>query len=158
MKPLDLAFLKEVLSYDAETGIFTWKSYRSRQARAGGNAGTVNAKNGYAYIGVERKRYLAHRLAWFYTHGKWPIDDIDHIDGVRTNNRIGNLREATRAQNLANTPGRKVTPKGVHFMKNRGTWNAKLANKHIGAYRTMEEAAEAYRTAATEAYGKFARF
>lgn len=146
------------LDFDPETGIFRHRRSIGRYAKVGGVAGSVNP-NGYRYISVGGRLYLAHRLAWLYLHKDFPEHDIDHVDGNRDNNAIANLRQATRSQNLANkvTPGRDI-PKGVHFMKNRGTWNAKIRNKHIGAFETMEEAAEAYRQAAISEYGEFARF
>jgi hypothetical protein len=142
-----------VLSYDPDTGVFIRKSN-------GNVAGTVNYKNGYRYISVKCQRYLAHRLAWFFIHKEWPPEDMDHINGKRDDNRLINLRLATRSQNLANKLSGRNTglPKGVHFMKNRGTWNAKINNKHIGAFRSVEEAAEAYRSEAIRIFGEFARF
>lgn len=155
---LDHTDLISQLDYNLETGVFTRKTGSNWQCAKGSVAGNINA-NGYRYISLRSKRYLAHRLAWFYVNGVWPENDIDHSDGNRDNNSFSNLREATRSQNLANTKHRGGdAPKGVHFMKNRGTWNAKIGNKHIGAFKTKEEAAEAYRVAATNKFGEFARF
>jgi hypothetical protein len=90
----------ELLSYDPETGEFRWKVDRRRGLK-GSLAGTTNS-DGYIQIMIDYKRYRAHRLAWLFTTGEWPSHDVDHIDGNAANNRIANLRIATRAENNQN--------------------------------------------------------
>lgn len=96
------ARLREVLHYDPATGIFTWRySRKGRPGKAGAVAGSV-CDRGYRYICIDRIKYLAHRLAWLYVHGEWPACEIDHRDGVRGANWIGNLRPATSTMNKQN--------------------------------------------------------
>lgn len=91
--------LHELFFYNADTGIFTNKSNRF----IGKQAGTLQ-KRGYSTIGIDGKRYYAHRLAWLYKNGELPSNEIDHINGVKSDNRIDNLRLATRSQNASNRP------------------------------------------------------
>ena len=86
--------VRYLLSYDADTGVFVWRVGRGG-TRAWSVAGTLHP-NGYVYIKIDGRLYLAHRLAWLYTHGAWPADQLDHRDGNKSNNCISNLREATR--------------------------------------------------------------
>ena len=89
--------LLTALQYDPETGHFTWQINHPR-VRRGMVAGAKNA-GGYVHIKVCGRDYYAHRLAWFFTFGRWPVDTIDHINGVKSDNRISNLRELSREQN-----------------------------------------------------------
>lgn len=98
---LTQAKLKELLEYDPISGVFRRK-INIGGAKIGDIAGTDNG-DGYMKIRVAGKSYKAHRLAWLYVMGRWPKNDIDHINGVRCDNRIINLREATRAENKQNT-------------------------------------------------------
>ena len=84
-------YLKEILEYNQETGVFTRKKKIS-SSNIGDVAGSVESQ-GYVIISIKNWPFKAHRLAWFYVHGKWPIDCIDHINGNRADNRIENLRE-----------------------------------------------------------------
>ena len=93
--------LRELLHYDSDTGVFTWRVYRSPGAKKGDVAGCVN-EGGYIATQVDRKHYLSHRLAWLYVYGAWPIDEIDHKDGNPANNHIANLRDVTRLTNSQN--------------------------------------------------------
>lgn len=102
-KPLvSLERLKEVLDYNASTGVFVWKVALSRRIRVGGVEGTVNhePRGGYCKICIDRRIYAAHRLAWFYTYGRWPDDELDHKNTDKVGNSINNLRECTRGENL----------------------------------------------------------
>jgi hypothetical protein len=83
--------LRERLRYDAETGAFT-RRVGSSNARAGDMAGSVHS-TGYVRISIDGGKYTAHHLAWLYVHGVWPSDQIEHINGKRSDNRIANLRE-----------------------------------------------------------------
>lgn len=151
--------LKEVLDYDPYTGVFTW-----RKARAGIAVGSVAGfvkRNGYIYIGIDKKYHRAHRLAWLYVHGNFPEADIDHINRVRNDNRITNLRAATRSENLQNRPKQSNNTSGVPgvcWHKRRQKWCAYIKHLgrevHIGYYNTLEEAATARASAKAE-YHKF---
>ena len=84
--------MKDLLNYDPDTGDFTWKVSTSNRVRVGQVAGTLR-HDGYIRIKVNGKLYLAHRLAWFFVYGVWPVEFLDHIDQDKSNNRINNLRE-----------------------------------------------------------------
>jgi hypothetical protein len=96
------ADLKQILDYDQNTGVFRWATRKCQRKRAGEIAGSVSNK-GYVMIGIDYKKYSAHRLAWLYVHGDWPAGEIDHINRDRTDNRISNLRVATRRQQIENS-------------------------------------------------------
>src|SRR5690349_15052213 len=92
-------YLKEILHYDPETGVFIWYTSRGH-CKAGNVAGSLNL--GYILIGICNFKYQAHRLAWLYMTGEWPTFEIDHKNGVSSDNRWENLREATRIINGQN--------------------------------------------------------
>lgn len=143
-----------ILSYDKETGLFTWMVSPRRGIAPGSVAGTVNL-NGYRIICIDGKKYRASRLAWFCAHGVWPNGEIDHRDRNRLNDAIANLREATSSQQKANRSannGREL-PKGVKRRYHK--FVARLGKKHIGSFGTVEEARMAYLNAAREEFGEF---
>lgn len=121
--------LKELLHYDPETGVFTRKVRTSNDVKVGDIAGSMTA-DGYIRIRVDGRRYLAHRLAWFHVYGTWPEDQLDHISGVRDDNRISNLREATNTQNCQNHKSPRCNSTsgylGVSFRKEIGRWHAHI--------------------------------
>lgn len=151
---LTQARLKELLKYDPETGEFTRRLGRRGYA-AGTRAGTAHPE-GYIVITIDRVRYLAHRLAWFYIHGVWPPADTDHINGKRADNRIANLRCATRAENSQNVRcSRRGSELGVlGVSRNRDKFRAciRIAGvpTHLGTFPTIEEAEQAYLRAKAE--------
>jgi hypothetical protein len=155
--------LKEVLSYDPQTGIFIWRVQLGWKGRIGQPAGTKQSR-GYVHIMIDRKMYLAHRLAWLYVKGHWPADQIDHLDCDRSNNSFCNLREATNSQNNQNRrkkPGSASMFKGVSWhVANRG-WEARIKcdgkQIRLGLFKTEEGAHAAYCKAAEEMFGDFAR-
>lgn len=160
---LTLNRLKELLYYDAETGLFTRKVGRSGpNARAGDIAGCDNGQ-GYVRIYVDGVPYKAHRLAWFYMTGEW-VDEVDHRDTDRSNNRWDNLREATRSQNRTNCAAYRNNTsgyKGVSFYKRTGKWKAQIQKEgrkiSLGYFETPEAAHAAYIDAANRLFGQFAR-
>lgn len=154
--------LKEVLRYDLETGVFRWACAIGNRAKEGAVAGCLRS-DGYCFIRIDGHPYAAHRLAWLYMHGVWPNLHIDHINRVRSDNRIENLREATRAQNQGNLPRYRNNTsgiKGVSLMKRDNKWRASIRvngkPKNLGHFNTKEEAAEVYRKAAIARWGEFA--
>lgn len=155
--------LRELLSYDEETGEFVWRVRRGGRAYAGTVAGTV-MKIGYRHIRIGGKFHYAHRLAWFYVHGRWPTHQIDHVDRDRQNNRISNLREATNAENGRNSiaaPRNTSGFKGVSWHRNCEKWKAQIKyngrQMHIGLFDSAEAAHDAYAIKAKKLHGKFAR-
>jgi hypothetical protein len=150
--------VRDLLHYDPETGVFKWREGSNRgrgtgNRRPGELAGHVDAAEGYLRIRVERLLIRAHRLAWFYVYGEWPQGQIDHINGIRSDNRIANLRDVPhhintqnqRAPNARNTTGFL----GVTFVKNRKEHyraQIKVAGKILclGHFSTPEEANEIY--------------
>lgn len=147
---IELEKLKELLNYNEGTGIFTWKKHKG--VKYGTIAGTIRP-DGYIQIGLLRKHYLAHRLAWFYVYGSWPIEEIDHINRVKNDNRIINLREATRLDNNINSNMPNETGyKGVRKTGKRFQSQINISSKQIylGIFDTAEEAHQAYLAAAVE--------
>lgn len=137
---LTQARLKEFLSYDPETGVFTnVKSGKGRKP-VGAVAGSPH-KHGYLSSMIDGKNYLHHRLAWFYVHGYFPPSDTDHINGVRNDNRLCNLRPAERFENCQN-----VEARGVWF--EAGKWRAEVTVRqrrhYLGRHASKAGAEAAY--------------
>jgi hypothetical protein len=150
--------VRELLDYDAESGIFTWKIDRSIRVRAGDRAGSIQ-HDGYIKIGINGSAYFAHRLAWLWVTGEWPKEEIDHVNLVKDDNRFCNLREATRLGNVVNIPPRQrptALPRGVSIARN-GKFVAQIAGLHLGTFATPDEAGQVYNIAATDLYGEFYR-
>ena len=153
------AELCENLSYDKETGIFTWL-INKKNARVGNRAGFFT-QPGYRGIGYKNKRYEEHRLAWFITYGTWP-ELIDHKNGDGTDNRIENLRVATPSQNQWNKrkpKNNKSGFKGVSWNIRAKKWQVFIRvngkNKALGQYVDIEKAAKAYEDFAKKHHGEF---
>jgi len=152
--------LRELVRYDPVTGLF-YRRWKCGERRVGCDNG-----RGYVVLRLDDKLYQAHRLAWLYVHGVFPAADIDHINGVRDDNRIVNLRPATRAENLRHKRHRNKTGcKGVmvHRDANRKKrYGAQMAPggayRFLGWFAALEEAARAYQVAAQREYGDFAKW
>lgn len=146
--------LKELLLYDSDTGVFVWIVNRGRQAKAGDIAGCVDNK-GYIKICVDGKRYKAHRLAWLYMTGEWPVHFIDHKDHVEANNRFSNLRDVTRSVNGQNQKcahrNNKSGLLGVAWNEKAKKWRAEIhtngSREFLGYFPSKEIAHEAYLSA-----------
>lgn len=156
--------LQEELDYNGDTGQFHWR----RQSRSKGArpldrpAGTV-LSNGYIHITIQNCVFLAHRLAWKMYYGTDPPSEIDHVNGIRSDNRIDNLRLASRAEQSANRhrlPNNKSGYKGVMWDKQRSKWKAVIRHHgkqhNLGRFNTAEEAASAYQAAAERFQSSFA--
>lgn len=153
----------ELLSYDPEAGVFTWKEGRPNQVSAGDTAGYTR-RDGYMILVVDRKCYLAHRVAWLLAHGKWPAAMIDHIDGNPANNRLSNLREATCAQNMMNmalSPKNTSGVKGVSWDTKYKKYQAYITVAHrkksLGYFVEKRDAMNARREAEAHYFGEYAR-
>jgi len=152
--------LRELLSYDPATGVFRRKVRTSNRINVGDEAGHINGL-GYRLIRVKNQEVRAHRLAWLYVHGRWPADQLDHINGIRNDNRIANLRESTQAENLQNSGVRtdnKSGHPGVFWNTSQNRWWAYISiNKkkfNLGSFLCREEAVRA-RVAAKAALHPF---
>jgi HNH endonuclease/AP2 domain len=151
--------LKRLLRYDPETGVWT----RLTGYRRGRRADSPD-RQGYRRVRPPGKSYGAHRLAWFYMTSTWPVNDIDHKNGVRDDNRWENLRAATRSQNIANSKlgvRNKSGLKGVSWWKRTGKWRAliEVENKpiYLGLFDCPAAAHFAYLIAADKHFDVYAR-
>lgn len=156
--------LHELLICNPISGILTWKS-RPEIGRldktwntryAGKTAGCLH-KDGYITVSINSKTYKVHRVIWAMTYGYWPINDIDHKDGNPSNDRIGNLREATTLENGQNrkiNSNNKSGYRGVHWNKPSNKWMAMIKVKgkciHLGYFDDIQEASQSYLTAKSE--------
>lgn len=147
--------LRALVSYDPQTGVFT-RLVTSGSERAGLAAGSRNS-GGYLRFMVDSVQYQAHRLAWLYVHGRWPNGFIDHINGDRSDNRIANLRECTKAENAQNTKVRsdnKAGVTGVYFCTASNRWRAYVfveGQRHdLGDFQSKADAVAARLAAKAE--------
>ena len=150
---LTAEYLRSILSYDPATGIFTWKVRTANQVKVGDVAGCPDGR-GYLQIRVQSRKYLAHRLAWLYVYGEWPKGQIDHINRIRTDNRIANLREVSHKQNQQNRSKSSHNTSGhpgVHWNKRDSKWQAQIRHNrkhfHLGLFKSLEEAVAARKAA-----------
>ena len=162
---LPIELLHERLSYDPATGELRWrpasalgKSWNTRYA--GKVAGRLNTR-GYVDIGLtyrgKQHRYTAHRIAFAMAHGRWPDNEIDHKNRVRSDNRLANLREATHVQNNEN----RTLPAGAGAYRCGRRWHARIyvngKQTRLGCFPTSEEAGRAYLAAKAQLHPFYAR-
>ena len=154
--------LRTLLIYDQNTGIFTWRIDRHGKAKKDSVAGTANDK--YIRIMVDKRRHLAHRLAWFYVHKNWPDQQIDHINGNGSDNRIINLRLANNFQNQQNVGVKRTNTSGfknISFNKKHNQFTVAIrANGKevfVGLFKDVELAKRAAQKARLKLSGEFAR-
>lgn len=156
----ELEGIDKNLSYDPETGVFKYLTKRGRKNKDL----TVSSKDRHGYIRVsyKGKRYLGHRVAFYLMKGFWPKQDVDHIDGNRANNKWGNLREASRSENLWNQKVTRGESKYKGVVRSGRGWVAQVSKKpdkyYLGYYLSQEEAALVYNYKAQELFGVFSRF
>jgi hypothetical protein len=163
MKTIPIERLHELFVYDPDTGILTNRATRSSRARIGDETGWRDV-HGYRRVMVDGSRLYVHRIAFAMTFGRWPENEVDHQNGDRIDNRISNLREATHSENLKNTSfqiNNKSGRKGVHWDAERRRWLAQIMvggkHMHLGRFRDLDAASEAYESAAKLHFGDFAR-
>jgi len=143
----------DFFDYDPQTGVIRWKRKSGPRTVLGSVAGTIEAK-GYRAISFRKKRYKAHRIAWLITHGKWPEGQIDHINRIRDDNRLCNLRDVSQEVNQWNTVARSNNKTGIKGVR----WNARLSKYTadirfggrtvtLGVFTDAEHARMAYVTA-----------
>lgn len=163
-KPLPpLWELERLFSYNPENGEFRWRTAVTNPLRIGTSA-TFMGAGGYLFVGVKGSLYAAHRVAFKMIKGFDPGPYIDHIDGNRTNNKFENLREVTHTQNMQNRKMSKKNKsgfKGVTWDKSKCRWRAQIKVGGcfvlLGTFKKAELAADAYKAAATEHFGEYAR-
>lgn len=163
---LDLDRLQEVLDYDPESGVLSWRIRLSPRCRLRRSAGYIGV-HGYRAIGIDGIRYLAHHLAWFHFYGVPPKQVLDHKNRRKADNRIANLREATSSQNAmnrkrsaANTTGFKGVArfnKRYNRAKYRSSIRVDGKRLFLGLFHTPEDAYAAYCKRAKELHGEFCR-
>lgn len=162
---LSVERVREVLNYDQDTGLFTRRITLGARAMAGAIAGSVYP-DGRRRVQIDCVTVFASRLAWLYVYGRWPDAEVDHVNMVRCDDRISNLRLATHQQNNANrralsnnTTGRKGVSLLPQQIKRRYRARIVVADRaiHLGYFATADEAGEAYYSAAKKYFGEFAR-
>ena len=151
--------VKDLLEYDTETGLLTWKVSRGT-AKAGSIAGTVS-DSGYINVKVGQSPYRGHRIAWFLHYGQQPEGQIDHIDNDATNNRISNLRLATVSQNSQNVRKHSHNTSGVKNVAwQKGAWVVRLEvngkQMYFGRFQNLFEARERAIEVRKQYHGEFA--
>jgi hypothetical protein len=136
--------IKKAINYNSKTGGFTWReSPTNSKIKKGESAGTVN--RGYLKLKVDGKVYFAHRVAWYLTYDKLPKGEIDHINHIKTDNRICNLRDVSHSENMRNqsiAKNNKSGTLGVFWSKKDKMWVSKItinSNRiYLGAYKDKE--------------------
>ena len=156
---LTAEYLRSILHYNPDTGIFTRKVGSANQVKVGDVAGSQHG-GGYLRIQVQSRDYLAHRLAWLYVHNSWPKDQIDHVNRNRSDNRLVNLRDVTNKQNLQNAGKYSHNTSGhpgVSWHKQRSKWQAKITHNqkqiHLGYFENLEEAIAARKAGELKYWG-----
>lgn len=142
----------KLLSYNPETGALTWIVNRGGGARAGDPAGHRRGDDGYVTVHLWHRQVAVHRLAWLYVHGEWPDGMIDHINGIRHDNRIANLRIGDASGNAQNQRKARADNRsgflGVHYKSDRRQWAAQITlggrRRHLGYFTCPDEAHAAY--------------
>lgn len=139
--------LKDILNYNQDTGIFVWKTHLKQSNKYEGDIAGCLHGGGYIAIQIKGVRHYAHRLAWLYVYGKFPDKELDHINRDKADNRISNLREVTRSENMQNVGLRKDNTSGesnISYRKDRNKYRAFVTNnnkyKSLGHFETIEEA------------------
>jgi hypothetical protein len=171
MRNLDPILLRQLLRYDPETGKLFWRErtaimFAARCRSAEHNAASWNAQNagkeafkatgadGYYRGGVLKRQHLAHRVIWALVHGEWPADQIDHINGNRTDNRLKNLRAVSRIENMRNVKCHADSTSGacgVSWEKRRLNWAVRIWDgkraHFLGSFDTFDDAVAARKKA-----------
>lgn len=164
MKELTQEILKELLHYDPDTGVFTWKKRDRKWFKSDRDFKSWNArypqekagcvKDGYTAIRLAGKANSAHRLAWLFVYGVTPVSQIDHINHNKSDNRILNLREATpqsNQRNMPKSPRNKSGTTGVRLDTRSNRWTAQIRydgeQVHLGSYIEMKDAIKARKAA-----------
>ncbi len=164
---LSVEFIRAILDYDPIKGVLRWKKrpdISTRADRKNGHVAGFKNKDGHLVIQIQKRRYPAHRLIWVLVYGHWPNNDIDHIDGNRSNNKLANLRAATRRENLRNMgkkPFNKSGYKWVSWHKPTNKWVAQVRNNktnvYLGVFNSPQKAHKRACGYARQIHGIFVR-
>ena len=153
---LTQARVRELLAYDPATGLFTWKKTTTNRVRVGAIAGHLRF-DGYIAIRIDRVAYLAHRIVFVYLYDRMPADEVDHINGKRTDNRQINIRECDRTTNMMNAAkgsANKSGVVGVCWNRAEERWQAQIkVNRvaiHLGLFDDFGDAVMARKAAESE--------
>lgn len=153
--------VKETWDFNPETGEVRWKIHPSKKIRAGSIAGSDDGR-GYWKVRFRKRNYYLHILMWVAVYGRWPTNDIDHVNGTKSDIRIINLREATRAQNVASKPVRRDSltgRKGVTLDKRDGYYYPYVdfggKRRSLGRFTNLDDAHAARLTEEKKLYGEF---
>ena len=146
--------LSELLDYDQNSGVLTWKQHRPNGSKAMSRAGSVSKHNCLRVVGIDGAIYAEHRVIWAIVHGSWPTMQIDHINGEEADNRLVNLREVSGAMNCQNK--RRAPSTSSHGVlgaskSSVNSWRAQIKvngkKLYLGSFKTSEEANTAYLSA-----------
>lgn len=154
--------LKQVIQYNLTTGVFTWRTPTAKWIKKNSVAGYKH-HSGYIHIKIDEKNYLAHRLAFLYVEGVFPISCVDHMNGDPGDNRWCNIRHTNLSQNQANSKKRRDNisgTKGVYLINNGPKkYVAQIRHKgvcyYLGVFKTVNEASQAYKEKAVSLFGEF---
>lgn len=151
-------YLRTILHYNPETGIFIWKIQMSNRMKIGEIAGFIN-NHGYVRIGIKGRICNGHTLAWLYVYGEW-VKHLDHKNRNKSDNRICNLRLADKSKNACNSKDKSNNTsgqRGVRFYRN--AWKARIKvgyeEIHLGTFDTKEQATQAYIDASRHYHKEF---
>ena len=168
--------LRQLLRYEPETGKLFWRERRREWFKTKNAFGTWNRKypgqeaftafdsKGYLTGRINSRLYKAHRVIWAMCRNAWPLLEIDHINGVKVDNRLSNLRDISTSENARNRGANSNNTtgfKGVSFIRRHGKWRADIMLDrkpyYLGRFDTPEEAHGAYCEAANRLHGEYAR-
>lgn len=156
---LTAEYLRSILDYNPETGVLTRTVSTSPRVKVGDVAGSPDSA-GYPKVKVQNRSYTAHRLVWLHYYGTWPKGEIDHINRIKDDNRIANLREVSHEQNMQNKSRYQVNTSGhtgVTWHKLTSKWQAVIRNVqkdvYLGIFDTKEEAIAARKAGELKYWG-----
>lgn len=155
MSTLTVARLKELFHYHPRKGQFVRAKRVGNSSRQQvGFAPTGTGAQGYPMVTIDGRKYSCHRLAWLYVHGTWPVGEIDHINGDRTDYRIANIRDVSHAENIQNVRKARTDSKsgllGASWCEQTKSWVMAITTngvrRRVTGFLTAEAAHQAYRT------------